>query len=160
VRDRPPKSYRKTVTGTLSAEPASATLAMSLKSFCDSKELLRWGKDLDLRPNRSNEVLEWLAHRHIIIDDENHAVCFRHRFDGLFQMKIAFSVFRSSGHAKWGKHRFPIPSTKASKWLGWPFLNKVNGSRFSIHQQEAAPFEIVRYVSASSRSKLALVLRH
>src|SRR5258708_31908712 len=39
-------------------------------------------------------------------------------------------------------------------------LNKVNGGRFSIHQQEAAPFEIFHYVTTPSRSKLALVLRH
>jgi len=44
-------------------------------------------------------------------------------------------------------------------WLGRPFLSKVNGGRFSIHQQEAAPFEIVHYVIAPSQSKLALVLR-
>src|SRR4029077_7545811 len=47
-----------------------------------------------------------------------------------------------------------------SSTLGRPFLNKVNGGRFSIHQQEAAPFEIFHYVIAPSRSKLALVLRH
>src|SRR5258706_10243665 len=52
--------------------------------------------------------------------------------------------------------RKPIGAT----WLGRPFLNKVNGGRFSIHQQEAAPFEIFHYVIAPSRSKLALVLRH
>ena len=45
-------------------------------------------------------------------------------------------------------------------WLGRPFLNEVNGDRFSIHQQETTPFEIFRCVTASSRSKLALVLRH
>jgi len=45
-------------------------------------------------------------------------------------------------------------------WLGRPFLNKVNGGRFSIHQQEATPFEIFHNVTAPSRSKLALVLRH
>jgi len=45
-------------------------------------------------------------------------------------------------------------------WLGRPFPNKVNGGRFGIHQQEAAPFEIFHYVIAPSRSKLALVLRH
>src|SRR5258707_4540813 len=44
--------------------------------------------------------------------------------------------------------------------LGRPFLNKVNGGRFSIHQQEVAPFEIFHYVIAPSRSKFALVLRH
>ena len=33
-------------------------------------------------------------------------------------------------------------------------------ARFSIHQQEATPFEIFHYVTAPSRSKLALVLRH
>jgi hypothetical protein len=53
-------------------------------------------------------------------------------------------------------NRKPIGAT----WLGRPFLNKVNGGRFSIHQQEAAPFEIFHYVTASSRSKLALVRRH
>jgi hypothetical protein len=55
----------------------------------------------------------------------------------------------------------PDPKTTAFVllWLGRPFLNKVNGDRFSIHQQEATPFEIFRYVSAPSRSKLALVLR-
>ena len=47
--------------------------------------------------------------------------------------------------------RKPIGAT----WLGRPFLNKVNGGRFSIHQQEAAPFEIFHYVIAPSRSKLA-----
>jgi len=52
--------------------------------------------------------------------------------------------------------RKPIGAT----WLGRPFLNKVNGGRFSIHQQEAAPFEIFHCVTASSRSKLALVRRH
>jgi hypothetical protein len=45
-------------------------------------------------------------------------------------------------------------------WLGQPFPNKVNGGGFSIHQQEAAPFEIFHYVIAPRRSKLALVLRH
>ena len=52
--------------------------------------------------------------------------------------------------------RKPIDAT----WLGCPFPNKVNGGGFSIHQQEAAPFEIFHYVIAPSRSKLALVLRH
>jgi hypothetical protein len=58
----------------------------------------------------------------------------------------------------------PDPETKPSSsslvTLGRPFLNKVNGGRFSIHQQEAAPFEIFHYLIAPSRSKLALVLRH
>ena len=45
-------------------------------------------------------------------------------------------------------------------WLGQPFLNKVSGGRFSIHQQVAAPFEIVHYVTAPSRAKLTLILRH
>ena len=45
-------------------------------------------------------------------------------------------------------------------WLGRSFLNKANGGRFSIHQQEAAPFKIFHYVTAPNRSKLALVLRH
>src|SRR5260221_4119476 len=50
----------------------------------------------------------------------------------------------------------------AAHWspLGRPFLNKVNGGRFIIHQQEAAPFEIFHYVISPNRSKLALVLRH
>src|SRR6266481_7658802 len=52
--------------------------------------------------------------------------------------------------------RKPVGAT----WLGRPFLHKVNGGRFSIHQQEAAPFEIFHYVTTPSRSKLALVLRH
>ena len=52
--------------------------------------------------------------------------------------------------------RKPIGAT----WLGRPFLSKVYGGRFSIHQQEAAPLEIVHYVIAPSQSKLALVLRH
>ena len=54
------------------------------------------------------------------------------------------------------RKRKPIRAT----WLGRPFLNEVNGDRFSIHQQETTPFEIFRCVTASSRSKLALVLRH
>jgi hypothetical protein len=54
------------------------------------------------------------------------------------------------------RKRKPIGAT----WLGQPFLTKVNGGRFSIHQQVAAPFEIVHYVTATGRSKLALVLRH
>src|SRR6266478_4343802 len=62
------------------------------------------------------------------------------------------------------KAALQTPSTKPSSsslvTLGRPFLNKVNGGRFSIHQQEAAPFEIFDYVIAPSRSKLALVLRH
>jgi len=45
-------------------------------------------------------------------------------------------------------------------WLGRPFFNKVNGGCFSIHQQEATPFKIFNYITAASRSKLALVLRH
>jgi len=45
-------------------------------------------------------------------------------------------------------------------WLRRPFFNKVNGGRFSIHQQETTQVEIFRYVIAPSRSKLALVLRH
>ncbi len=52
--------------------------------------------------------------------------------------------------------RKPVGAT----WLGRTSLNKVNGGRFSIHQQEAAPFEIFDYVTTPSRSKLALVLRH
>jgi hypothetical protein len=52
--------------------------------------------------------------------------------------------------------RKPIGAT----WLGRPFPHKVNGGRFSIHQQEAAPFEVFNYITAPSRSKLALVLRH
>jgi len=52
--------------------------------------------------------------------------------------------------------RKPIGAT----WLERPSLHKVNGGSFSIHQQEAAPFEIFHYVTAPSRSKLALVLRH
>ena len=55
---------------------------------------------------------------------------------------------------------FSEPQARGFTWLGEPFLNKVNGGRFSIHQQEAAPFEILHYVTAPSRSKLALVLRH
>jgi len=54
------------------------------------------------------------------------------------------------------RKRKPIRAT----WVGRPFLNKVNGGRFSIHQKEATQFEIFRYVIAPSRSKLALVLRH
>src|SRR6266481_4096884 len=52
--------------------------------------------------------------------------------------------------------RKPVGAT----WLGRTSLNKVNGGRFSIHQNEAAPFEIFHYVTTPSRSKLALVLRH
>src|SRR5258707_9520152 len=52
--------------------------------------------------------------------------------------------------------RKPIDAT----WLGCPFPNKVNGGGFSIHQQEAAPFEIFHYVIAPSRSEFALVLQH
>ena len=52
--------------------------------------------------------------------------------------------------------RKPVGAT----WLGRTSLNKVNGGRFSIHQKEATPFEIFHYVTAPSRSKLALVLRH
>jgi hypothetical protein len=52
------------------------------------------------------------------------------------------------------------PKSSSSLVTLRPFLNKVNGGRFSIHQQEAAPFEIFHYVIAPSRSKLALVLRH
>ena len=51
-------------------------------------------------------------------------------------------------------------SEAEATWLGRPFLNEVNRGRFSIHQQEAAPFEIFHYVTTPSRSKLALVLRH
>ena len=36
----------------------------------------------------------------------------------------------------------------------------MNGGRFSIHQQEAAPFENFHYVTVPNRSKVALVLRH
>src|SRR6266446_2825875 len=41
-------------------------------------------------------------------------------------------------------------------WLGRPFFNKVNGGCFSIHQQEATPFEIFNYITAASRSKIGL----
>src|SRR5260221_3818868 len=56
--------------------------------------------------------------------------------------------------------RFPKRKPIGATWLGRPSLQKVNGGRFSIHQQEAAPFEIVHYVITPSQSKLALVLRH
>ena len=46
--------------------------------------------------------------------------------------------------------RFPNRKRRGATWLGRPFLSKVNGGRFSIHQQEAAPFEVVRYVTAPS----------
>src|SRR6266699_2043161 len=58
------------------------------------------------------------------------------------------------------RKRFLKQKPIGATWLGRPFPNKVNGGRFGIHQQEAAPFEIFHYVIAPSRSKLALVLRH
>jgi hypothetical protein len=53
-----------------------------------------------------------------------------------------------------------LEEAHAATWLERPFLNKINRGRFSIHQQEAAPFEVFNYITAPSRSKLALVLRH
>jgi len=72
---------------------------------------------------------------------------------------------RASKTIRASKAALQTPGTKPSSSSlvtpsGRPFLNKVNGGRFSIHQQEAAPFEIFHYVIAPSRSKLALVLRH
>jgi hypothetical protein len=50
-------------------------------------------------------------------------------------------------------------SEAEATWLGRPFLNKVNRGRFSIHQQEAAPFEIIHYVITPGRLELTFVLQ-
>jgi hypothetical protein len=42
------------------------------------QEFLSRGEEFDSQPNRPNEVLERLAHRCIIIDDEHHCVSFAH----------------------------------------------------------------------------------
>jgi len=43
-----------------------------------------------------------------------------------------------------------LEEARGATWLGRPFPKKINGGRFSIHQQEAAPFEVFHYVTAPS----------